>query len=173
MDIQNLLLNFEGRIRRRDFWLGMIVLFVIAIVLIVVLGLVLGPVAATFVGNLLMIYPSLAVVVKRLHDRDKAANPWAYLFIGVPTLSNLAQISGIGFEAMRVPVGDMGGAMMPGFTPDADGMITMMAPTPLGLTIMLIGAVVGLWALIELGFLSGTKGPNRFGPDPKAEVIGV
>ena len=24
----------------------------------------------------------------------------------------------------------------------------------------------GLWLLIELGFLRGTDGPNRFGPDP-------
>lgn len=24
----------------------------------------------------------------------------------------------------------------------------------------------GIWALIELGFLPGTAGPNRFGPDP-------
>ena len=24
-----------------------------------------------------------------------------------------------------------------------------------------------LWALIELGFFPGTKGPNRFGPDPR------
>lgn len=26
----------------------------------------------------------------------------------------------------------------------------------------------GLWALIECGFLEGTKGPNKFGPDPLA-----
>jgi uncharacterized membrane protein YhaH (DUF805 family) len=33
---------------------------------------------------------------------------------------------------------------------------------------MLIGAIpiIGIWALIENGFLRGTEGPNRFGPDP-------
>lgn len=171
MDFQNLLLNFEGRIRRRDFWLGVIAIFVIAIVLIIVLGLLLGPTAATFVGNLLLIYPSLAIVVKRLHDRDKAANPWALLFVGVPTLSNLAQTFGIGFEPTRVPVGDLGGTVMPGLTPDADGMLTVLMPTPLGIAIMTLGFVVAVWALIELGFLSGTRGPNRFGPDPKGDVL--
>ena len=33
---------------------------------------------------------------------------------------------------------------------------------------MLIGLVpiIGLWAIIEPGFLRGTEGPNRFGNDP-------
>lgn len=25
---------------------------------------------------------------------------------------------------------------------------------------------IGVWALVELGFLRGTPGPNRYGPDP-------
>jgi uncharacterized membrane protein YhaH (DUF805 family) len=32
--------------------------------------------------------------------------------------------------------------------------------------IMLIPIIGGIWMLIELGFLRGTDGPNRFGPDP-------
>jgi uncharacterized membrane protein YhaH (DUF805 family) len=27
--------------------------------------------------------------------------------------------------------------------------------------------LVGLWYLVEIGFLDGTQGPNRFGPSPK------
>jgi uncharacterized membrane protein YhaH (DUF805 family) len=30
----------------------------------------------------------------------------------------------------------------------------------------LIGAAIAIWALIEIGFLRGTKGPNNYGPDP-------
>lgn len=30
----------------------------------------------------------------------------------------------------------------------------------------LVPVIGGLWMLIELGFLRGTDGPNRFGPDP-------
>ena len=26
--------------------------------------------------------------------------------------------------------------------------------------------IIGIWFLIELGFLRGTVGPNTFGPDP-------
>ena len=32
--------------------------------------------------------------------------------------------------------------------------------------IALVPVIGGLWMLIELGFLRGTEGPNRFGPDP-------
>ena len=33
--------------------------------------------------------------------------------------------------------------------------------------ISLIPIVGPIWALVEVGFLSGTQGPNRFGPDPR------
>ena len=35
------------------------------------------------------------------------------------------------------------------------------------LLIGLIPLIGGIWLLIELGFLDGTPGPNRFGPSPK------
>ena len=31
----------------------------------------------------------------------------------------------------------------------------------------ILGGVLWVWALIELGFMPGTKGPNRYGPDPR------
>jgi uncharacterized membrane protein YhaH (DUF805 family) len=37
------------------------------------------------------------------------------------------------------------------------------------LLIGLIPVAGGLWLLVELGFLRGTPGPNRFGPDPLAD----
>jgi len=32
---------------------------------------------------------------------------------------------------------------------------------------------VSIWALVELGFLRGTSGPNRFGPDPLQRGVAV
>ncbi len=32
----------------------------------------------------------------------------------------------------------------------------------------LASAAIGIWALVELGFLRGTSGPNQYGPDPLA-----
>ena len=34
------------------------------------------------------------------------------------------------------------------------------------LILSLAGMVVAIWALVELGFLRGTRGPNQYGPDP-------
>jgi uncharacterized membrane protein YhaH (DUF805 family) len=45
-----------------------------------------------------------------------------------------------------------------------------MMPQPSGLS-MLVGLVslaIAIWALVELGFLRGTDGPNQHGPDPLA-----
>jgi uncharacterized membrane protein YhaH (DUF805 family) len=32
--------------------------------------------------------------------------------------------------------------------------------------LQLAASAISIWALVELGFLRGTAGPNRFGPDP-------
>lgn len=51
--------------------------------------------------------------------------------------------------------------------PLAEGAGRMSAPGS-ALIGTLISIVISLWALIELGFLRGTVGPNRFGEDPIA-----
>jgi uncharacterized membrane protein YhaH (DUF805 family) len=30
----------------------------------------------------------------------------------------------------------------------------------------LVSFAISIWALVELGFLRGTPGPNQYGPDP-------
>ena len=32
----------------------------------------------------------------------------------------------------------------------------------------LVPIIGGIWLLVELGILEGSRGPNRFGPDPLA-----
>ena len=38
----------------------------------------------------------------------------------------------------------------------------------LGMILGLLSLVIGIWALVELGILKGTDGPNQHGPDPLA-----
>ena len=38
----------------------------------------------------------------------------------------------------------------------------------IGIAILLAAMAIGIWLTIELGFLKGTQGPNRFAPDPLA-----
>jgi uncharacterized membrane protein YhaH (DUF805 family) len=59
------------------------------------------------------------------------------------------------------------------------GFLTLMQPEgqrePLNtITIIAIIAacVLLVWLVIEIGFLRGTRGPNRFGPDPLADSQG-
>jgi uncharacterized membrane protein YhaH (DUF805 family) len=35
-----------------------------------------------------------------------------------------------------------------------------------GIILHLVSFAITIWAIVELGFLRGTIGPNRYGPDP-------
>ncbi len=170
MDWTWYLFRFDGRMGRAGFWCclisvlcGTILLFFLCLGVMAALGsevksfnlnaddvfkivdpaayrwslldnlpLLLLKLAAT--GLMLWIY--LAIVVKRLHDRNKSAW-WLLAYFVLPGL--YAQ-----FEDRL---------------PDTYWML------PLGLG----SVVLSVAAFVETGFLRGTKGPNRYGPDPKAE----
>ena len=36
--------------------------------------------------------------------------------------------------------------------------------------INLVPCIGGLWSLVECGFITGTRGPNQFGPDPLVRI---
>lgn len=103
--------SFKGRVSRRTWWLygvlALIGLGLLGMALLRIAGFT-SVVAETTV-NVLLIWPAVAVSVKRWHDRNKAG--WWVL-------------------------------------------------------VNLIPFVGWLWALVENGFLPGTKGANRFGDDP-------
>lgn len=84
--------------------------------------------------------------VPRLHDRGKSAWRLVFYLVVPPTLA-LAPRS-------LLPTSAEPG----GFTP----------VYLLWLALATLGLVVALWAFVELGFLPGTPGANRYGPDPLA-----
>jgi uncharacterized membrane protein YhaH (DUF805 family) len=105
----------HGRISRSQYWLKWVVTFLV--IYVILLGLTLattGSVAGGIFGFILvifalvMLWPSIAILVKRVHDRD-----WPWPFI-----------------------------------------------------LLLLVPLVSLWPAIEIMFLRGTIGSNRFGPDP-------
>jgi uncharacterized membrane protein YhaH (DUF805 family) len=143
MDFAHLYTSFDGRISRQPFWIGLVLLTVVMIVLLLV---ILSFGGASFAARLLILivqlaflYPSAAVLVKRLHDRNKPGH-YAAILLGLSVLNGLTNLLGI--------TGDP-------FNANALDYI-------LGLAIF----VVSVWFLIELGFLRGTPGPNQYGPDP-------
>ncbi len=131
--------SFKGRLRRRDYWLCNLALGVAiaVIVLPLIIALKIQPEDPRFqAATLVFLWPSIAILVKRIHDRDKtgwmAANYW------VPSLASM----GLSF------LSDPEFAMWKVFVDIGTGM-------------------VGLWYLVEFGFMDGTQGKNAYGPSPK------
>jgi uncharacterized membrane protein YhaH (DUF805 family) len=115
ISVSKALFSFQGRTTRLDYWTIAIGLFLaITFPQIVLTYAVATPwaVCVALVLSLLSLWPSLAIVARRLHDRNLSA-----LWI------------------------------IAGFIP-----------------------IANLWLYIEVGFLRGTVGPNRFGDDPLQKV---
>ena len=150
-----MLFGFDGRLNRKPYWIGSIEVMVVAI-------LVAGAVAALFnlTGRaptpeellrvahpwlagfgLIIAYLAAALLAKRLHDRNKTG--WLAALLLIP-----AEI-----ETWLDPSGSV-------------------THTPLIHWVYLVAwwvtIIVGLWFLIELGFLRGTAGDNSYGPDQLA-----
>ncbi len=81
--------------------------------------------------------------MKRLHDRDKDWW-WLLVFVAAPDVLNVYVFS---------QTVTLGGANI--------GALAQLCS--------FAGLALSLWALVELGFLRGTVGDNRFGPDPLAK----
>ena len=168
MSIFQKLFGFKGRLRRRDWWLLGLVLLIVSFGLAEVgMAMLGGSVTPFLLGaklqyfnenawlyyrllvqlgvSLILLWPMLAVGVKRLHDRNRTGW-WLVPFIVLGWIQ----------QVWRMVV--LRGA--------ADGLGTPQT----GLAgLLLVGSIVvlGLWLLVELALLDGTRGPNRFGESPK------
>lgn len=153
MNYKYLFTSFDGRIGRREYWLGILILVIASFVLIGVLGTTLGlflPVSlVSFIGSAIIFYPAIALSMKRLHDRNKAAKPWAYIFFGPGILMQLMRMSRIGFVNVAV-----------------DNVIVAVPSNGLIGLLSIVAGLISLWAIIDMGFIKGSEGENRFGPDP-------
>ena len=117
MDWRSLFFGVQGRTNRQPYWIANLVMAIVALFLITAINLAIygearllqDNSAGEFVSAFILLWPSIAVTVKRFHDRDKSG--WWILILLVPV---------VGF----------------------------------------------FWWLVECGFLRGTAGSNRFGPNP-------
>lgn len=98
IDWKKLLLTFEGRIDRTHFWIGIGVATAISLVGMVV-GMIVPRVGSilALVFNLVALVPSVAVGLKRLHDRDKDWH-WLLVFYLLPVALPLA----VGFISLSL-----------------------------------------------------------------------
>jgi len=148
--------SFTGRISRKTYWLGIVGIIIAAIVISIVLGLFgLGPNAAnpgtaawgSLITFVILAVPSLALGIKRRHDRNGSGND-IYVYFILSAILIVVQALGFGYETV-----DMGGTPVP-------------APTTTMMIFMAVLGVFAIYLLVVLGFLKGTDGANQYGPDP-------
>ena len=145
MDWGSLFFKFSGRINRAKYWLAALIYVVIYLVLAAVGYATDQSVAYQAINgmlNIVIFISSLAVGIKRLHDRNKSG--WYLLLFYI--------VPGILVTAAAVMY------------------VTMDDATLTSAVLGLAAFAVGVWAFVELGCLRGTVGANRYGPDPIATV---
>ena len=147
-DFKSAMLSFQGRLRRKYFWLSLLILFGANIVagIIPILGPLLG---------LVLIWPGVAVLVKRLHDMGRTG--W-YAF--VPYVGN----------AIAIVVAFIGGgAAVMSAAANGDEVSTAAAGGAIGTFALaaIISLVSNLGFLIWVGASDSQPGTNDYGPNPK------
>jgi uncharacterized membrane protein YhaH (DUF805 family) len=146
--------GFDGRINRQKWWIGVVILIIVAFIINWIVGAVMGgggmmtlaqamdPATMQKIGwqglivGIILAYPYLAISIKRRHDRGNNGYDAAGLII-LGLVYNLLQGLGI--------IGSM---------------------TMVGGVIGIVFLVYAIYILVQVGFLKGTPGPNSYGPDP-------
>jgi uncharacterized membrane protein YhaH (DUF805 family) len=158
MDWNWFLFSFEGRINRAKFWFAAFIWFAtifsfMTIFLFVVTGILVAS------GNDFQI-----VSTKTMHP--------AFYLLGFPLL-----VIGVWLFAATLikrlrDRGKSGWWVAPFFI--APGLLDKLSDRldnpPLALLLSALNFGLGVWCFVELFCLRGTKGPNRFRPDPLAPV---
>lgn len=147
-DFQKALFSFEGRLRRSHFWIGWLICLGVGVVAgwIPLIG---------FVISIGLIWPNLAITVKRLHDMGMSG--W---IAAVPFVANV-----VGFIMMFVSVGAsvfMNAAALENEDPAA--IMALLGPM---LGILGILFLVNIGFLLWVGLSDGKPGSNKYGPNPK------
>jgi uncharacterized membrane protein YhaH (DUF805 family) len=156
MDWQKLFLSAEGRIGRREFWIGFVIVFAASLVvnMIPVLGAVIG---------LLLIWPQICIHAKRLHDMDKSG--WLMLIpFGVTILC-------VGLAAVIGGAGFIGAMALSSADADTVAAGASIAAAMLAGGFVLLAMLVGLGFLLWVGLTPTYPGPTRFdvGEEPDGE----
>ena len=145
--------GFRGRINRAKYWLALLILFT-ADVALTLLGRAVGG-GTTFqvvshAVNLAIFISTLALGVKRMHDRDRSGW-WLLLYYMGPFLVGIA-----GWLFVWATAGSFGDVRV----------FSLFL-----LRLSLLGAIaLAIWGAVEVGFRRGTTGYNRFGADPLAKT---
>jgi uncharacterized membrane protein YhaH (DUF805 family) len=143
MPISQLLFSFRGRINRASYWLTTISVLIIGVVVVFVATFV-----ALFAGGLDgaggLVGAAAALLILYIPFL------WAGLAIAAKRLHDRDKSAWWLLLFYVLP------GVLQGISNQAGGA---------GLVFYVASGVIAIWVLVELGFLRGTVGPNRYGPD--------
>lgn len=149
-DFASAMFSFNGRLRRQHFWISWLILFAVG----VITGFI------PFLGALIsivMIWPNLAIGVKRLHDMGKTG--W---FILAPVVVNII--------GTFVIFGMIGASAMANATAleneDPAAILALIGPA-FGMIGVLF--LLNIAFLLWIGITDSQRGDNAYGPNPKGE----
>ena len=160
------LFSFRGRINRAKAWLFQLIIFGVELVYLALQMALLGPdpfpdddswsplsnplqlifLILCVAITIPLFWAFLAIQIKRLHDRNRSAM-WFLNFFVFPLLPIV----------MFVGIVQASGA-------DPNNSLTNDAL----IGVFSIAAIFQMWGYVEIYFLPGTAGDNRYGPDPLA-----
>ena len=148
MNWTSLFFGFRGRLNRGKYWLAILVYTVVWIAFV---GLAIAMIGSntdnlfSLAGTGLLIWLAGIVLV--------VVGTWSGVATGIKRLHDREK-SGWWILLFWLGPSVLGGIQ----TTTSNAAVAM---------VMGIGsAVLGIWGLVELGFLRGTTGPNLYGPDP-------
>ena len=147
------LFSLRGRINRAKLWLWCLISALVAVAAMLLRFFAkLDPVLhqslqyGSVALNILLLWPALALTLKRLHDRNKGPI-WLIPFWAFPYAFSAAVLFIVFTPAVSAKY----------LNPEFVNWIRAA---------LVAGYAMILWAFIELYCLRGTRGENRFGPDP-------
>jgi len=180
-NLKSLLFGFDGRLNRNRFWAaGFILLFSamgVGLLLMLVAKLLgTGPVSFEFDGDDLfrladpMFYRATIAALKA-SDLTSPATLLPMLYRVVVTPVVVWGIAAI--MVKRLHDRDRSGWWLIPFVVVPGLFQQFESRLGISMAVMVLALVVGglcIWAFVELIILKGTRGPNRFGPDPLVKV---
>ncbi|MBD7941850.1 DUF805 domain-containing protein [Brevundimonas guildfordensis] len=148
-DFATALFSFDGRLRRQHFWISWLILFGV--------GLVLNFIPFLNMLGIVLLWPHLAIGVKRLHDMGKTG--W---LIAIPYV---VMIAGWVFAFMSIGVSVFMNAQA---IENEDPAVILSTFGPaLGILSLTWLVAIGFW--LWIGIADSQRGDNKYGPNPKGE----
>jgi len=141
--VTNHYMDFEGRVRRTQFWHFILVYVVVGLGVSIVGGILAMPGLRSLYG-LAMLLPTLGMTARRLHDIDKPTS-WV-LILAIPFLLEIL----LGLLAL--------------FSLFLYPLFILIAGLA---TLISLAMLIALVVIIYFCAQPGTVGPNQYGPDPK------